>query len=169
MTQRQTPEGFPLLFGIWTFAATDECVARMKPTSSDSVVLLNMVFITICMWVISTYTCVKLLPTFARWLMSEISNRMSKISDRKFALMDDFRCVFLWDSSGTIVCPFFNIQRDMGPEKKKITHHMKPYLHPHQNNVSNALIEKDISETSICYLKEIRRQRNTSKISPAKG
>lgn len=87
--------------------------------------------------------------------------------------MEDFRPTFLWDSSGTIVCSFFKITsvETRGQEKKTHTHtdHMRSYLHPHQNNVPNALIEKDISETSICYLKEVRGQRNTSKISLAKG
>lgn len=44
---------------------------------------------------------------------------------------------------------------------------MKPYLPPNQNTVPSAWIEKDISETSICYLKEVGGRSNTSKISPA--
>lgn len=81
--------------------------------------------------------------------------------------MEDFRSTFLWDCPGTIVWSFFKITSGETLGQKKNT--QKPYLHFHQNNVPNALIEKDISETSICYLKEVRGQRNTSKISLAKG
>lgn len=77
--------------------------------------------------------------------------------------MKDFRPVFLWEYSGKFVFSFFKIasRETQGPvkekKKKRKKHHSKPYLHPHQNTVPNALIEKDIFETSICYLKRSKR------------
>lgn len=43
MTQRQNPEGFPSLIGVWTFVYTDEAVAPTVPSASDSVIVWTTV------------------------------------------------------------------------------------------------------------------------------
>lgn len=90
--------------------------------------------------------------------------------------LQDFRSVFVllgftvnylqWRA---IVCSLFKTlftSRETRGQKEK--HTAQSPISPHnQNNVPSAWIEKDISETSFCYLKEVGRRSNTSKISPA--
>lgn len=55
-------------------------------------------------------------------------------------------------------------QKKKERKKKTAQSTISPRNH---NTVPSAWIEKDISETSTCYLKEVGGRSNTSKISPA--
>lgn len=60
-----------------------------------------------------------------------------------------------------------HIQRRHKDWKNRDSTARRPISPHNQNNVPSAWIERDISETSICYLKEEGGRSNTSKISPA--
>lgn len=119
-----------------------------------------------------TWQVIELSCHWALWLKCVTIDATQK----KLARSQDFRSVFVlfgfavnylqWRA---IVCsPFktFFTSRETQGQKEKHTAR-SPISSHNQNNVPSAWIEKDISETSFCYLKEVGRRSNTSEISPA--